>query len=132
MPTNRPKRVLIADDNYSMRKVIRSFVDEQPKVEVCAVTVNGREAVDAALALKPDLLIIDAVMPELSGIEVAGVLKKSLPDSKFILFTMYGDTIGKTLVKSAGIDVVVPKSAGLSVLADRINSAVEEINAAGG
>ncbi len=128
MPNTGPKRVLIADDNYSMRKVIRSFVDEQPKVEVCAVTVNGREAVDAALALKPDLLIIDAVMPELSGIEVAGVLKKSLPDSKFILFTMYGDTIGKALIKSSGIDVVIPKAGGLAVLANEIHSAVEEIN----
>jgi len=110
-----------------MRKAIRRFLDEQPTVEVCAVTVNGREAVDAALALKPDLLIIDAIMPELTGIEVAGVLKKSLPGSKFILFTMYGDAIGKSLAKYSGLDVVIPKTEGLKVLAEKINIAVEEI-----
>ena len=127
MPAPAPKRVLIADDNYSMRKAIRRFLDEQPLVEICAVTSNGREAVDAALALKPDLLIIDAIMPELTGIEVAGVLKKSLPHSKFILFTMYGDAVGKSLAKYTGLDVIVPKSEGLSVLAEKINHVVEEI-----
>jgi NarL family two-component system response regulator LiaR len=110
-----------------MRKAIRRFLDEQPQVEVCAVTVNGREAVDAALALKPDLLIIDAIMPELTGVEVAGVLRKSLPDSKFILFTMYGDAVGKSLAKYTGLDVVVPKTDGLAVLAETINTAVGEI-----
>jgi NarL family two-component system response regulator LiaR len=110
-----------------MRKAIRRVLDEQPKVEVCAVTVNGREAVDAALALKPDLLIIDAIMPELTGVEVAGVLRKSLPGSKFILFTMYGDAIGKSLAKFSGLDVIVPKSEGLKGLAEKINTAVEEI-----
>ena len=110
-----------------MRKAIRRFLDEQPAVEVCAVTVNGREAVDAALALRPDLLIIDAIMPELTGVEVAGVLRKSLPDSKFILFTMYGDAIGKSLAKYSGLDLVIPKTEGLKVLAEKINIAVDEI-----
>lgn len=110
-----------------MRKAIRQFLDQQPNVEICAVTVNGREAVDAALALKPDLLIIDAIMPELTGVEVAGVLKKSLPRSKFILFTMYGDAVGKTLAKYTGVDVVVPKTEGLAVLAEKINTVVNEI-----
>jgi DNA-binding NarL/FixJ family response regulator len=110
-----------------MRKVIRAFLDEQPRVEVCAVTANGREAVDAALALKPDLLIIDAIMPELTGVEVAGVLRKSLPASKFILFTMYGDAIGKSLAKYSGFDVIVPKADGLAALAQEINTAVDEI-----
>jgi chemotaxis response regulator CheB len=44
-----PKRVLIADDNAVMRKVIRFFVEQQPGVEVCAIADNGTAAVDAAL-----------------------------------------------------------------------------------
>lgn len=125
MRKNKPIRVLIADDNYSMRRVIRSFLEEYPDVEVCAVTANGTEAVDAARALKPDLLIVDVVMPGLNGVEVASVVKKSLPRAKIVLFTMYGDTVGKSLVNSSGVDVVIPKSKGVSALAEQISAAIE-------
>jgi DNA-binding NarL/FixJ family response regulator len=67
---------------------------------------DGREAVEMALSLKPDLMIVDLVMPGLSGAEVIGVLKKKLPTTKFILFTMYEDQVGKFLTLSAGVDVV--------------------------
>jgi len=122
---SKPIRVLVADDNYSMRKVIRSFLEGFPDVEVCAVTANGTETVEAALALKPDLLIVDVVMPGLSGVEVAGLVKKSLPHARIVLFTMYGDTVGKTLIKSAGVDVVIPKSKGVSALTEQISAAIE-------
>lgn len=127
VPKKNPKRVLVADDHYSMRKTIVSFLRELPQIEVCAVTANGTESVEAALALKPDLLILDVVMPGLSGVEVAAIVRKSLPASKFILFTMYGDTVGGTLAKSAGVDVVLPKSKGLSALAEKIDSVLEEM-----
>jgi DNA-binding NarL/FixJ family response regulator len=90
-----PLRILIADDNLSMRTTINRLLVNLPGVEVCAVASTGREAVDAGLALKPDLLIIDQVMPGLSGVEVISILKKSLPKAKFILFTMYEDKVGK-------------------------------------
>jgi len=98
-----------------MRKVIRFFVEQQPGVEVCAIADNGTAAVDAALALRPDMLILDLKMPGLSGIEVAGVLKNSLPETKAILFTMYGDTIGGALAAAVGVDVIA-KSDGLPAL----------------
>jgi len=71
-----PKRVLIADDSDRVRAVIRSFVEKQPGVEVCALTHDGVETVDVAAALQPDLLILDVLVPGLNGIEVASVLKK--------------------------------------------------------
>jgi|SRR5215470_1302947 len=123
-----PIRVLVADDNASMRKIIRSFLEELPHVEICAVAKNGTEAVDAARAFEPDLLILDVVMPELSGLEVASVVKKTLPRSKVILFTMYGDTVGKALAKSAGVDIVLAKTRGLSALSEKINSVIEEMS----
>lgn len=89
-------RVLIADDNPSMRGAIRLVLERIAGIEICAVAANGTQAVDAALALQPDLIILDVVMPGLNGVEAAGVLKKHLPRAKIILFTMYEDTISRS------------------------------------
>jgi DNA-binding NarL/FixJ family response regulator len=119
--------VLVADDSASMRKIIRSFLEELPHVELCAVATNGTEAADAARTLEPDLLILDVVMPGLSGVEVATVVKKILPRAKVILFTMYEEKVGKTLAKSAGVDIVLAKTGGLSALSDKINAVIDEM-----
>src|SRR5215469_4214090 len=85
-----PKRVLIADDSESMHTVLKNFIAEQPGVEVCALTANGIDTIDAAMALQPDLLILDVRMPGLNGVEVASVLRKNLPSAKTVLFTIMG------------------------------------------
>jgi len=116
------KRVLIADDNGAMRRAIRSFLEQQPGIEICAQTAKGLETVHAAVALRPDLLILDLRMPELNGVEIASLLKKNLPDSKIILFTMYQDALHKGLANAIGASVVVPKAEGLSVLAREVRA----------
>jgi DNA-binding NarL/FixJ family response regulator len=120
-------RVLVADDSPTMRKIIRSFLQELPHVEICAVATNGTEVADFARMQKPDLLILDVVMPGLSGVEVASVVKKILPHSKVILFTMYEEKVGRTLAKSAGVDIVLAKTGGLAALSDKINAVIEEM-----
>jgi len=122
-----PLRILIADDNQSMRTAIRRVLEDLPNTEVCAVATDGREAIEMALTLKPDLLIVDLVMPGLSGVEVIGVIKKKLRTAKFILFTMYEDKVGKFLTPSAGADVVIEKSKGLPALTEKIEAIIAEI-----
>lgn len=109
-------RVLIADDSHAVRVALKAYFGGREDIEICAETRNGREALERALTLKPDLLILDVVMPELNGIEVATVLKHKLPDSKTILFTLYGDVIGKNVAAAAGVNVVLEKSDGLTKL----------------
>jgi PAS domain S-box-containing protein len=110
-----PKRVLIADDNASVRSVIRSFIEREPGLEVCAVTCDGIETVDTAISLRPDLLIVDLLMPGLNGIEVASVLKNKLPKARIVLFTMYDDAI-RALAPLVGANVLLTKSDGISAL----------------
>ena len=117
-----PKRVLIADDNKFVRRAICTLLTKWPDVEVCAETDDGRKTVATALALRPDLLILDVRMPELNGIEVASILKKSLPEAKMILFTMYSDQIGTDLASAAGVTVVLPKLDGLPALVKALDS----------
>jgi DNA-binding NarL/FixJ family response regulator len=109
------KRVLIADDNESVRRVIRSFIDQQPGVEVCAVTRDGIETAETAIALRPDLLIVDVLMPGLNGIEVTSVVKNYLPTAKIVLFTMYDDAI-RALAPVMGANALLTKSDGISAL----------------
>jgi len=117
-------RVLIADDNEIMRRLIRTFLEQVPGVEICAQTTNGIETVDTALALRPDLLVLDFMMPGLNGIEVAGVLKKSLPEAKSVLFTMYSDSLHERLAAAAGITTVLAKTGGISALTTAVRSMV--------
>lgn len=112
------RRVLIADDSFTVLKVLRTYLQSRNDVELCGEARNGREAVEMALALKPDLLILDVVMPELNGVEVSALLKESLPEAKTILFTMYGDAIGKSLASAAGVNVVLEKADGLTKLVE--------------
>jgi len=118
------KRVLIADDNKSMRDVIRSFVERQPGLGVCAVTENGTETIDTALALRPDLLILDVQMPGVNGFEAASVLKKELPNAKTVLFTLHEDMLGKALASAVDASSILSKLDGLEGLGQAIEALV--------
>ena len=110
-----PTRVIIADDSALVRGLIRSFLEKNAGVEVCAETGDGQQTIDAAMDLSPDLLILDVVMPKLNGIEVASILKKNLPHTKTIVFTMYGDYV-KNVALAAGVSVIVSKPDGINAL----------------
>ena len=81
---------------------------------------EGAEAVRKATELKPDLILLDFSMPNMNGVETASVLKKMLPDVHIILFTRFDDVLGSSLVSAAGVDLVVPKSEGLTGLVKAI------------
>jgi CheY-like chemotaxis protein len=122
-----PKLVLIADDSAIMRGMIRRFLLEERKdLEICAETGDGYETVEAALSLKPELLILDMRMPRLTGVEIAGIIKRALPKSKIILFTMYAETVGKHLALAVGVRAIVQKADGFSSLGWAVNSLLDE------
>jgi DNA-binding NarL/FixJ family response regulator len=115
------KRVLIADDSSIVRDIIKEFLAERTDAEVCGEASNGREAVQQALTLKPDLMLLDLSMPELNGAEVASVLKTQMPGLAIILFTMYGEHIGQSLAAATGIDLVLSKPDGMGKLVEFVN-----------
>jgi DNA-binding NarL/FixJ family response regulator len=116
------KRVLIADDSSSVRDVIRTFLRAHEDIEICGEAVDGLEALEKAQRLKPDLVLLDLVMPEINGAEVASILKNKMPDIRIILFTMYSERMGKFLSSAIGVDAVLSKPDGMTNIVDSINS----------
>jgi DNA-binding NarL/FixJ family response regulator len=82
-------RILLADDHNVVRKGLRGTLEEYDDWNVCGEASNGREAVKLALELKPDIVVLDLTMPELNGIEATRQIKKSLPQTEILIFTMH-------------------------------------------
>jgi two-component system vancomycin resistance associated response regulator VraR len=116
------KRVLIADDSSSVRDVIRTFLRDHEEIEICGEAVDGLDTLEKAQRLKPDLVLLDLVMPEINGAEVASILKNKMPNIRIILFTMYSERIGKFLSSAIGVDAVLSKPDGMTHIVDSINS----------
>ena len=71
-----PPRILIAEDRATMRNTLRNLFTLYSKWEVCGEALEGKQAVDAAVALKPDLVLLDYKMPNGDGIEAASEIRE--------------------------------------------------------
>ena len=114
--------ILIADDNSNIRKLLRTFVETQTGLTVCGEVSTGADAIEKAKQLKPDVVILDLAMPMLNGVEAASVIKRELPDTRLILFTLKVDGLGRTLATALGIDFVLSKEESISKLTDYLKS----------
>jgi CheY-like chemotaxis protein len=105
-----PKRILIADEDEDIRRVIRWLIESRTTWEVCGEAVNGMDAIEKARTLKPDLILLDYSMPMMNGIETGAVLKAMLPGVPVVLFT--GPEAGaiESAASSVGIRAVVRKT----------------------
>lgn len=86
-------RVMIADDHGIVLKGIRFIIDQQPDLVIVGETGNGREAVQMAAELKPDVVVIDVAMPELNGIEATNQIVRQEPETGVIILSMHSDEI---------------------------------------
>ena len=108
-----PKSILIADDHETTRSLIRSFMESKDGFKVCGEAVDGVDAIEKAKELKPDLIILDLAMPRMNGAAAASVLKRTMPNVRIILFTMYDEVMGKALAAAVRVDLVLAKPNGL-------------------
>jgi DNA-binding NarL/FixJ family response regulator len=116
----RPTRVLLADDHPLTLEGLRAFLD--PHMEIVGTVADGRTLVDAALALKPDLIILDITMPLLNGIDAAVQIRKTLPAVKLLFVTMHVNPTYLEAALGAGAMGYVLKSAAREELLDAIQN----------
>ena len=82
-------RVLIADDQEFIRRGVRAVLSDEKDIEVCAEAIDGRDALVKALKLKPDVVIMDIIMPRMDGIKATRLLRKVLPETKILSLSQY-------------------------------------------
>jgi len=81
-------KIVIADDHELVRDGIKARLEKQPGWTVCAETNNGRRAVELAIRMKPDIVVLDIGMPELNGIEAAQQIRKACPNTEVLIITL--------------------------------------------
>ena len=95
-------RILLADDHAIVRTGFRHLLEKQSDMEVVGEANDGRDAIQAARQLKPDVIIMDVAMPELNGIDASRQIARELPDIKVLALSMHTHSwfVGK--MKEAG------------------------------
>ncbi|WNS76709.1 response regulator transcription factor [Bacillus sp. DTU_2020_1000418_1_SI_GHA_SEK_038] len=84
-------RVLIADDHHVVRRGLVFFLKTQAEIDIVGEAKNGKEAIDLAAKLCPDIVLMDLEMPVLNGIEATREIKKQYPEIKVMMLTSFSD-----------------------------------------
>jgi DNA-binding NarL/FixJ family response regulator len=103
-------RILVVDDHDIVRQGVCALVTSQPDWEICGEARSGREAISMAADLKPDVIIMDLLMPDLNGLDAARQIKKHLPSVEVLVLSGHEDSDLIQSVFDAGIRAYIFKS----------------------
>jgi DNA-binding NarL/FixJ family response regulator len=115
-------RALLAEDHTLVRSGIRALLEGSKEVEVVGEAANGRQAVELARELRPNLVLMDIAMPELNGIEAARQIVAAQPDIRVIMLSMFEDQQYVFESLKAGASGYVLKAAAFQELLTGISS----------
>jgi DNA-binding NarL/FixJ family response regulator len=118
--------VLIVDDNPTVRKALCSLFAREADFDVCGEAENGRDAIEKAQELNPDLIVTDLSMPNMNGLEEARLLKQLMPHVPVIIYTAYGDRFVEKALRSAGASAVIFKSEAVVNLIAKARSLLDQ------
>ena len=109
-------RILIVDDAPTVRESLRWLLEDESGLIVIGDAGNGSEAIQLALNLKPDLVLLDIELPDMDGFTVAKQIKSMRNPPRIILLSMHNDALSKKRGAEAGCDAFVGKEFGWGVL----------------
>lgn len=121
----RKLRILVADDHGLLRRGVRTILQAHRRWKIVGEAANGREALEKAIKLKPDVAVVDITMPELDGLEVTRQIRKSLPDTKVLVLTMHESEHMVRRAFDAGANGYILKSDILDFLPKAVRAIAE-------
>ena len=121
---NKP-RIVIVDDVAAVRHDLRVLL-EIAGLEVVAEAADGREAIEKAALLNPDVVVSDLAMPVLDGYAAAAAIRAGMPRCRLVALSVHSDDSGRSKARAAGFDAFVVKGAPLLELLGAISPQVDE------
>ena len=117
-------RIMLADDHMLMRMGLSTLIDCEEDMKIVGEAKNGRQAVELAHALKPDIVIMDLMMPELSGAEATKLIHDAYPEIKIMVLTSFGTSKEMSDAIMNGADGALMKDTAADELIGAIRSIV--------
>ncbi len=116
-------RILVVDDHATFRKALTSAIDLTDGFQVAGEAGGGEEACAQALALEPDVILMDLSMPDLSGIEAMQRIRTTRPDQRVVILTAHADSGVRRDALAAGASALLPKGTPLDELIEALQAA---------
>jgi DNA-binding NarL/FixJ family response regulator len=118
----RPIRILVVDDHPALRYGIAAMLELQPDMALAGEAENGREAITAFHALRPDVVLMDLQMPVMGGLEAIAEIRKESRNAKIVVLTTYAGDVQAARALKAGASAYLLKSAVRKEMIDIIRS----------
>lgn len=116
------RKILLVDDHAVLRRGIRALIEEHVYWKVCGEAADGREAIQKALELKPDLIVMDVGMPIMNGIDATKEIKRLLPATKIVILSMLDSEVFSEQARHAGADCMFAKEASIDILMNALDA----------
>jgi DNA-binding NarL/FixJ family response regulator len=120
-------RILVADDNESIRRGLCSVLESRSGWVVCGHAVDGRDAVEKAVELKPDVVLVDLSMPNLNGFEAASRIHEQVPECEILIVTEHDPHFMEQLSPQDGVSGYVVKSRIALDLLSAVEAAIKHL-----
>ncbi len=102
-------RLLLADDHASVRSQIRARLSHEPRIEIVGEAENSAQTIECALALRPDVVLIDPMMRDGLGLEATRQIAARLPHTAVVVLTAFVDTSQQIELRKAGVRHILNK-----------------------
>jgi two-component system invasion response regulator UvrY len=116
--------VLICDDNAAIRRLLGAVVNESPGLRVVGEAVDGNQAIIEAIALQPDVILLDLAMPNRSGLEALPELRRVAPDAQIIVVSGFASVVAAEEVLELGAAAYVEKGTDPAAIVAAIEQAL--------
>ncbi len=118
-------KVLLVDDHVLVTEGIKLALNNQPDINIVGVAHNGKQAIEKAKTLQPHIILMDINMPEMNGIEAAGIIKTEMPQIRIIMLTMLDNQKFIIEAMAKGIDGYLYKDTNIKELVTAIHTVKE-------